>query len=106
MDQFGGSRAGMGGEIVFFDEQHRQATTGGVSSDGGAVDSAPDDEKIEPVHRPCLLRAGRVIVTGQEASEAAGRWPRRSLSSTKARRARGRCCSLQKGAASAPNRRS
>ncbi len=56
VDQFGGGRRGVAGQIVALDQQHRSAASGRIARDRRAVDAAADDEKVELVHECPLAR--------------------------------------------------
>ena len=57
VDQLGAPLRRRRGEVVLFDQQHREAAAGGVARDAGAVDAGADDEEI--VRLPLLPDMGR-----------------------------------------------
>src|SRR6185437_9987220 len=74
VDQLGARRRRVRGEIVLFDEQHRQSAPGSVARDARAVDAAADHEQVEGTRlhwRSAILpdetgksQPGRVIAAG------------------------------------------
>src|SRR3546814_20716347 len=54
VNQLGGGRTGMLGEIVLFDQEHLQLADRGVAGDGGAVDAAAYRSEERRVGKECV----------------------------------------------------
>jgi hypothetical protein len=62
MDQLGRGRGRGAGQVALFQQQDRQASTGGIPRDAAPVDPAADDPEVEDPAQAFSSGGGSMIV--------------------------------------------